>query len=233
MKKKPVLIIIGLLCLFFLVSAIVSHVGMFDKNGWLHRKGVIDFSIGESKTPTEYQLVPVDKEDFTDISAHNFIKKVSSVLNAYTGKTYVTFVFQDGTGLYCPGSSIDEVLIYGTIDELGATTEDLYYITIQGNTVTKTEVPYYLSNASYELSKVIPQEYQNDSTWTSVKDGIAYLQVVWSGTKSDEEIAKEILDLIPEKESYEKVHIVVNYSAYEWTAKDGLVKAEYTNDFIQ
>lgn len=232
MKKKPILIVLGLVLVFLVVTYLPTHLDFIDQNGWVHKRDQTTPNMQTNATETEYKLVSASKSDYTDISAHSFIKKVSSVLDAYQDKTYVTFMFEDGTGLYCPGSSLDYVLVYGKVNEIGAPEEELSYITVTGNTVTQEDVPYFLTKESYEVSSIIPEKYQNDSTWSSVKDNIAYFQVANIGDVDEMTIAKEIFNRIPDPDIYQEIHIVVDLVAYKWTPETELQVTDYTSDFI-
>jgi hypothetical protein len=239
--KKRIWLIPAFLVLVLIGVGIYSRMDKTDQNGWTHVKTTstspddsawdnTETSLGAADT--EYLIVDVSKEDYTGITAHTFIQNISGTLTANYGKrTYVTFRFEDGTGLYCPGSSLDYVLTYGTINEIGVSVEDLAYITVSGNTVYCEEVPYDQTAESASFYGSIPEEYENDKTWAYVKDGVAYMQV-WVGDKDVREVAEELLDIILSKGSYDEAHIVVNDRAFLYLSDSGLEEVDLVVGFI-
>lgn len=163
-----------------------------------------------------FALVQMDK-GLLDYSDHKFIDTVSPILEAYTDKFYTTFVFDDGTGLYFPGSKVNETAIYGEIDNDGNITQQLEYITITGTTVARSEVGAALSKESTDLYSYYPDEFKCDNSWVAAneKDNSLYLTIGYvegNNTNQSMERAKQFYtayEALPQIANFDHVYISV------------------------
>ncbi len=165
-------IVIALLCA---VVLFLSNAAWTDKNGFTHNTESSEYASDENAART-YAIVEIDKS-LLDMSDHKFIETVTPVLEAYSDKYYTTFDFGDGTGLYFPGSDVNETAFYGNIDENGQITQQISYISVNGTQLTREEARLSASEASLKMEEYYPDEYKNDASWVTVADNILYLTI--------------------------------------------------------
>lgn len=165
-------IVITLLCA---VVLFLSNATWTDKNGFTHNTESSEYASDENASRA-YAIVEMDKS-LLDMSDHKFIETVTPVLEAYSDKYYTTFDFGDGTGLYFPGSDVNETAFYGNIDENGQITQQISYISVNGTQLTREEARLSASEASLKMEEYYPDEYKNDASWVTVADNILYLTI--------------------------------------------------------
>lgn len=233
-SSKKIITIIGVLFAIFIVIFIVLRfVPSTDQSGWKHYTTSSISKDTDENSKRDYAVVDMDKTEWENASAHNFISSVSGVLDTYKNKNYTTFLFDDGTGLMFPGSSIQETAFYGKADKKGNITTVEGYVQISGQDVSYKEAESYLSEDSTDLYSIIPDEYSNDSTYVNYMNNIIYARVVVSYDKSTNDVANELFENAKKSgKTYDEIHIQVNDDAFLGT-NDGLNKVEKTTDFIQ
>lgn len=236
MQNRTKKILIGVGILFIVLVTVL--IGLFvipkiDQNGWKHYTNNTVQNAKDENNGKLYALVNVKKDDWTDISEHKYIEKVTSILMSYSDKIRTTFVFEDGTGIMYPGSDVTETAFYGKVDDEGNVTSTIGYISIKGQSVDYREVESFLSEDSSELFTCIPKEYQTDSAYANLFEGTAYITVATAPDKSSQDVANEIYQNIKDAEiSAEQVHILVNADAYELVGET-MNKTENSSVFIK
>lgn len=212
-KNKKIIFMTGGLCAIFAITFTAVHfIPTKDANGWKHYAAITaENKEKDDNDSRSYALVHIDKNTWTGISAHDFIRSVSSILEAYREKNYTTFLFDDGTGLMFPGSDISETAFYGKTNNNGNIISPEKYITISGQDVTSSDVPTFLSEDSMSLYSVIPDEYNNDSTYACLSDGKAVIKVVVADEISTIDVANTIYNnLMQSGIAYSELDICVN-----------------------
>lgn len=146
-----------------------------DRNGFTHNTKTSEYESDKNASRT-FAIVEMDK-GILGLSDHKFIETVTPILEAYSDKYYTTFDFGDGTGLYFPGSDVNETAFYGDIDENGLITQQISYISINGTQVVKEAARLSASEESLKMEEYYPEKYKNDSAWVTVADDCLYLTI--------------------------------------------------------
>lgn len=228
--KRIVFILAGLAAMLAAVAVTAHFIPHTDENGWVHNDAAGRTEEDENQN-REYALVHTNKSDWENMDAHTYINRITSALLAYRGKTHTTFVFEDGTGIMYPGSSMEETAFYGQVNDSG-TMETIYgYITINGTAVEYTESASVFSDEVRTVSASIDERFKNDSFYVNIKDDTVY--VVISTTENEADVAGEIYgDIEASGISFSDAHIMVNNLAF--TVENGaVVPAQYSVTFIE
>jgi len=220
--EKSTKIIIGVLAglcvLLFAVTIFAKNwnfEGYKDENGWLHKDDTSVMYETDTNVRNKYALVPISKETLTDIDSHTYIELISPVLNGYSNKIYTSFKFEDGTGIYYPGSNINQIAIYGEMNENGLVTQELGLIETNGTIVSYTESAPIQSVETKNMYQYLPSKYQTDNGSVLVIDGNLFISVGIE-TRANEteayvaadEVYKAFLDA--DLSQYNNIEIVVN-----------------------
>lgn len=233
MSKQGKLVagIIAALFLICTVTAVIIHVlPKTDENGWIHNESVSSVDEDENKSRS-YALVNAVKEEWEGIDSHTYIKKITSVLDAYQGKTHTTFVFSDGTGIMYPGSRITETGFYGKLNADGTMNLIYGYIHYKENEITYQEVSSFMSEETNILKDCIDDRLKNDSFYVNKDDGMIY--VVVTAAENETTLAEELLlDVNNSGVSYTGIHMMINNRPYE-VINGVLSEAEYSVTFIK
>lgn len=229
-KEKKVIIGIAVLlivsaCIFVGVSCAIN------KKTWETHEISNDADWGDTindAAETTYYIENVKKSDFENISAHGYIKKVTSTLNAHTDKLWLMFLFDDGTGIYYPGSDVNEGAFYGVIDTSTYTMTETYgTITIKGSQVEYNKMPSYFSADSQALYALIPEEFTNDTTYANYDENIAYYKIATARTDIFD-IAQSLCDAtLNLKPDISEIHLLINETPIMWTPENGLFETEW------
>lgn len=194
---------IKFISLILVIIAIVSGVVFFflnyswtDKFGFKHNVETTTTYETDANATRTYALVDMDKS-ILDYDDYKLIQTIKPILKAYSDKSYTTFVFGDGTGIYFPCSDINERAFYGEIDDKGGITQDILYYDFEGNTVVTSEIMNETTTDSKALWAAYPEEYKNDSSYATVVNDDAYISVVTS-------------DLLNTSEAYAVVQAFMN-----------------------
>lgn len=180
-----------------------------DKNGWFHNAegGVYE---SDPYAGLNYVRIPCDKEEFSNMTAHQFIEKITPVLKAYKGKNYVTFDFGDGTGIYWAFSDLTYDGVYGNLDEAGVTIDTQYIIAVNGTRVTATEGSPFDSMDSINMYAYLPSGYYNDSAFVLVNQGLLFISVDFDNSTLSYEAAANELWAAFQKADLSKIeHVVI------------------------
>lgn len=173
-------VIVGLLVASAGVSFLFSHMDGFswtDKYGFKHNTETNTTYEVDVNKGRDYAIVELD-DKYETLSGHEFIDKITTVLNAYSDKVYTTFVFSDGTGLYFPESDINNTAFYGKVDENGIIIEEQKYLYISGTQTEIIKASESHSEQSQNLMNLIPSEYMYDSFYAATDNGSnAYFSV--------------------------------------------------------
>jgi len=230
-STKIIVAVTVLLCMLLVgVTIFVNnyHVGSYtDKNGWIHNESSQTSYDTDENLRRSYALVEMDKELLTNIDAHTFIETISPILNGYSTKLYTTFMFDDGTGVYYPESNIDNIAVYGEINETGFVTQEIGTIDVNGMTITYKEAPAMLSVESKNMYQYLPDKYKTDTGAVVVEDNCLYINVGLQSRVSKEEAylaANEVYDAFKAANlsRFENIEIVVN-NEYVYTIIDDIV----------
>ena len=118
-----------------------------------------------------------------------------------------------------------EKATYGKFDKNYNATEQIGYVTINGNSVQYEKVPSEMSKESNDLSQAIPDAYKNDYTYVNVKNNIAYIQVL-STNADTQSVANEIVNTVKNVGDYKEIRFCIKYNQnlnyYKWTADDSM-----------
>ena len=235
MKKKILIIACILIVAVLGITAYsVSKMPAKNANGWETTENSLnDAEWGsEIESSLDYHVEKVKKSDFKKMSDFEYIDTVKSVLNAYNDKVWVLFLFEDGTGIQYPGADAAEKATYGKFDKNYNATEQIGYVTINGNSVQYEKVPSEMNKESNNLSQAIPDTYKNDYTYVNVKNNIAYIQVL-STNEDTQSIANEIVNTVKGVGDYKEIRFCIKYNQdlnyYKWTA-DGSMETITTPD---
>lgn len=227
--KKKILIIASILIVAGLGATAysVSKMPAKNANGWETTENSLnDADWGsEIESSLDYHVEEVKKSDFKKMNDFEYVDTVKSVLNAYNNKVWVLFLFEDGTGIQYPGADVAEKATYGKFDKNYNATEQIGYVTINGNTVKYEKVPSEMSKESNNLSQAIPTAYSNDYTYVNVKNNIAYIQVLSTNTDT-QAVANEIVNAVKDTGDYKEIRFCIkcnqDLNYYKWTADDGM-----------
>lgn len=221
MQKTTKIIISVTVCLCIILACIMAFAKNYnpdsykDKNGWIHNDNTSVTYETDANIKNTYAIVSMDKNRFINLDAHGYIELIAPILNGYSNKHYTTIMFEDGTGIYCPGSSIDNIAFYGEINETGTVTQEIGQIKVTGTTIAYTESSVITSVESKDMYQYLPEKYQTDNGSVAVIDNKLYVSVgIDSYAKKDEAYiaAEEVLSAFSEAdlERYDYVEIVVN-----------------------
>lgn len=152
-----------------------------DKNGWVHNVEGTEYE-SDPYASLNYVVVDSNKEEFANMTAHQFFSKINPIFKAYSGKEYITFDFGDGTGLYWPLVNKKYDGIYGAIDETGRIVSQEAIIHIDGKTITKQETVIETTASSVEMYSLLPEAYYADNTMVVVMDDVLYLNVYFDAS---------------------------------------------------
>ena len=176
-------IIIGALLIIAIIvvgslGTILSKIEWTDKNGFTHNvKESTSFEQDENVSRSYAIVTILTKEMYESMTDHEFIERVTPILEAYAGKQYTTFDLGDGTGIYFPGSDIKEDAMYGPIDENGKITSVETFINISGTNVEKETTAPVFQEESKSAIEALPEEYKNDSSVAVTIDGTTYVNL--------------------------------------------------------
>ena len=181
--KIAAAVIVGLLIAIAGVSFLLSHIAGLswtDKYGFKHNAETNATYEVDANKNRDYAIVELD-DKYETLSGHEFIDKITTILNAYSNKIYTTFVFSDGTGLYFPESDINNTAFYGKVDENGIIIEEQKYLYISGTQIEIVEASESHSEQSQNLLSLIPSEYMYDSFYAATdNEGNAYFSAFTS-----------------------------------------------------
>lgn len=194
--------IVGIICVVLALSLLggsIVFVGWYqnrsvftDKNGWTHNTEGTEYE-SDPYESLNYVIINSNKDEFTNMTTHQFLSKINPIFKAYSGKSYITFDFGDGTGLYCPYANKKYDFIYGTIDESGHIVSQNLYVHVAGNEITTEDASEETSDSSINMYKLLPEAYYSDNTMVAVLDNVLYLNVYFDATsRSYEDIANEL-----------------------------------------
>lgn len=149
-------------------------------------------SFMEENSGRDYALVNAAKKDFESIDEHQFLEKVLPLLKSYTGKTYTTIVFEDGTGLYFPFSDPNKSAQYAKVDKKGLPTQRLGDIVIKNNKVTFTKAPDTCNKETKKAVKYVPAEYQGDNFALCVSNKTIYVLLSGDSIGAENAMAQSV-----------------------------------------
>lgn len=182
--KVATSIIVVLVVVLGIVGFVLNHLDAFswiDKYGFKHNVEADATYVVDENKGRDYAIVELD-DKYETLSGHEFLDKINTVLNAYANKTYTTFTFKDGTGLYFPESDINNVAFYGVVDETGIVTETQKYVYISGTQIETEDASEMYSKKSQDLMDLIPDNYQSDSFFAATDgDSTAYFTTFDTG----------------------------------------------------
>lgn len=159
-----------------------------------------------------YIVVDVKKDDFTNISSREFINLTQPTVDQGKNKQYVTFAFEDGTGICFSSANI----YYGDLNDDGTVKTVIGRIEIKDSRVTYQEVDNNEINGSVVLRNLMDESYVSEDTDLYYKEGIFHIYVS-PQNKTDSEIVADFCNYFKKSGlTYDSVHLVINgKSAYE------------------
>ncbi len=179
-------------------------------------------------TTSSYIILNVKKEDFTDISSKKFIDLTQPTLDQYDDKQYVTFAFEDGTGISFTSANI----YYGEIDETGTVTNVYGKITIENQQVTYEEVDNNEINGPVVIRGLMDDVYVSEDTTVYYGNGIFHVSVA-NVNKSVDEIVSDFCNYFKESGlTFDSAHLIIdNEFAYEINQSGSAEKTVLSDDF--
>ena len=187
-----------LLASFWFASWYKSRSSFTDSNGWVHNIDGTEYG-SDPYASLNYVVINSDKAEFEKMSTHQFLQKIIPIFKAYSGKSYVTFAFDDGTGLYWPYADKKNDGIYGTIDETGHLITQEAYVHIEGNEITKEDVSKETTAESVNMYSLLPEDYYTDDAMVSVMGQVLYLNVYFdTASRTYDEVALELWNIYKE-----------------------------------
>lgn len=203
--KKNKNFIIGIACVilslgllggsFMFVEWYQNRAVFMDKNGWVHNTDGTKYE-ADPYASLNYVVIDCDKTEFEDMTTHQFLSKINPIFKAYSGKSYVTFAFGDGTGLYWAYADKKYDGIYGVIDNTGHITAQQAFIHIEGKQITKEDATAETSEDSVNMYALLPETYYTDNAMVAVMDDVLYLNVYFDASgRGYEDVANELWDI--------------------------------------
>lgn len=197
--------VIGIICVFLALALLIGSFVFVDwyqnrsvftdKYGWVHNAEGTEYE-SDPYASLNYVIVNCDKKEFSEMTSHQFLNKITPVFKAYKGKTYVTFSFGDGTGIYWPYADKKYDGIYGSIDDLGHVTGQEMILHVDGNMVRKEEASEEVSDASVQMYQLLPEAYYTDNTVVMVKENVLYINVSFNAAaRSYADVANELWNI--------------------------------------
>lgn len=219
--EKKILVVFSVLWTLLVAGFIVSRfTPSVDSSGWKHYEldaGMMDSTEENEDVGKTYAVIRADKDAFGSADAHTFIENIRSGLSMAAGRKWALFLFDDGTGILFPDADINEPAFYGEAAEDGTISKTYGLIRISGAEVTFEDNDEVRTEDGYEYMQYIPQEYINDSTYVSLKDGV--LEFLLDTAYTPGETASVIMGNIRQAgaEIPEKVLFTINGETYQWT----------------
>lgn len=223
MKRK---ILIASACVLVAVIGFaafkISKMPRKNVSGWeVTEAGIDDASWGsEIESATDYHVEKVSKKEYQDMTQVEYIDTAASILNTYTDKIWTLFLFEDGTGIKYPGSDIMQTAFYGKFDDNYKMTEQLGTVSIEGREVTYEPVSDNESTATFNLSQAIPDEYENDSTFTLDKGNMALIDVLVPSGTDAVTAANNIIESVEKVKKYDEIRMSITHDQivtyYRW-----------------
>ena len=224
----------GVIITILLVAALIGCIAFVryyqnrpvyeDKNGWIHNAEGGNYD-SDPYAGYNFARIECDKEEFANMTAHQFLDKLQPVFKAYKGKNYVTFDFGDGTGIYWPFASTTYDGVYGHIDEAGVYIDTITLIHVEGNQIVATDGSPFDSLASINMYDYLPEAYYNDSSFVMVNEDLLFISVVFdNSTLPYDEASMELWNAFQEADLTGINHVVIcmNGSIYYVVNEEGI-----------
>lgn len=218
MNKKNFITICAILFIAIIVSSILINnksETYTDAYGFTHNSDRPSKPYVEDENMNrDYAIVSLNKEEAIGMSQHEFINKVTPVLNNYADKKYTTFVFEDGTGIFFPYSSTVYTAAYGLTDENGNITEEFGTVKISGTQAIYSEINASLSSETADVYNYIPEKFVNDGLAVCSENGSLYIAISQT-ILSDEDLEPTMDDFMTgfrkfNLSDYTKLNIALN-----------------------
>ena len=242
-KSKLVKICLPIFLLLVIVAIFILKLNTPQKDLITGKEINVTFEEVEWEEDTEevqehslYYVRQMNKADFADISAHEYIEKINSVLKPHKDSYWVAILFEDGTGIKYPGADIKETAFYGEMDKNGNITKEIGRILVAGTQVTYGETLSSISTDSVSLSMSLPEKYINDSTFVNIDGTTIYVSVVIAESENPNETAMELVNIINQNYSGDisEIKIMLNeLKCFSWTQAGGLTEEEWSPVFIK